>query len=524
MRRHLAMVFAIALFAGPAHACTNQKHETPKATTMITYEAQPANDEFPVAGELRLRLRIVNTQGADVEVPDPTSAGSQPVYVLVGPEFPRGQSFTRFALEHRPTLGKAPPAPPPPAMLRIAAGTTWEGVVGLGPGLRILQPGDYSLVSRFEHGGRWVESAASVVRIRAAVPSSIHVGVGLRPQKKGEGEGAFLRRGEDGNELFSFLFHEVRPDITEPKIGEPIERELLGPNATDVGVPWRNSPFFDELMRFIVWREGRSVKVVSSTGDISSIELPVEPRALVRPPLKATGGPAEVLAVTNEELHLVSFAMAAEPAEPPIPKLAWRVTLPARPDAIAAALGPASHHSPRYVAFAAQREHGVELFVAKYTSGGALGTWRSVVVADAGRLVDPSAFGVFVDADEHVYVGALTVTEKEGSLACAWTEARWDADGAPRGTPGAMPLGPLAEKPEAGALLFVEKDGKLVRREALVAVKPEEGRLLRWKEPRGLVPVSVPGRPTSPIILVPGDTATYILYFDTMRGIYAEPL
>jgi hypothetical protein len=38
------------------------------------------------------------------------------------------------------------------------------------------------------------------------------------------------------------------------------------------------------------------------------------------------------------------------------------------------------------------------------------------------------------------------------------------------------------------------------------------------------VPVSVQGKPTTPMLLAPGSESSYILYADPKRGLYFEPL
>ncbi len=52
----------------------------------------------------------------------------------------------------------------------------------------------------------------------------------------------------------------------------------------------------------------------------------------------------------------------------------------------------------------------------------------------------------------------------------------------------------------------------------------EGDRILKLGASGELVPVSVPGTPTDPVLLAPGKKVTYILYIDQARGLYLEPL
>ncbi len=201
------------------------------------------------------------------------------------------------------------------------------------------------------------------------------MGLGIWPLGAGEGDGAFIHRGagEAPSLRYSFSFIETRPDIGETKIRGPILRTSVDANATDVGVPWRNTPFYDELIQWIVWREGRAVMAISNTGQRASLELPEEPATLVMPPLKTKGGPVEVLALSNtkKELTLVRFTPAG------LAQLGWSAPLPAVPSVVTTALGPVGLGSERHVGFAAPSGNGIELFHGRFTETGALGRFAS---------------------------------------------------------------------------------------------------------------------------------------------------
>ena len=80
----------------------------------------------------------------------------------------------------------------------------------------------------------------------------------------------------------------------------------------------------------------------------------------------------------------------------------------------------------------------------------------------------------------------------------------------------------MIARPTGGATLYVDKEGDIIRREAVIII--EDSSIVRLNPSGEIVPVLVPGVPTSPILLIPGKKLSYILYHDPVRGLYFEPL
>lgn len=103
----------------------------------------------------------------------------------------------------------------------------------------------------------------------------------------------------------------------------------MGERAADVGVPCSNGPFFAHLVQWVVWREGRRVSAIATTDERVSLDLPVEPASLVRPPLKPNGGPIDVLALSADSTQLLLVRFPAKNNERTAPpKLVWTALCP----------------------------------------------------------------------------------------------------------------------------------------------------------------------------------------------------
>ena len=112
-----------------------------------------------------------------------------------------------------------------------------------------------------------------------------------------------------------------------------VARILILPSAvdcdpTEVAIPWRNTPFFNEMLRYVVWREDQTVKLISSTGKTPFSFLPPDGISrMVRPPLKTTGGPIEVGVFSKDgnALQWIQFDPKSG-----VGSIAWKATLPRR--------------------------------------------------------------------------------------------------------------------------------------------------------------------------------------------------
>jgi hypothetical protein len=487
---------------------------------MIELEVRPERSGYASHEEVAVIVRIVNNQNVAIEIPDPNlTASPQPVYSLLSPGRQTPVSFSNLS-HMRGIEAQAITSDPKDAkLMTIERGESWSGVFALDSFVDLSAPGSYRLSAKLDWLDVKAESKEVDFQIRPVQISSIHIGLGVRPFEHAEGEGAFIQGDDNSGQLYAFTFQEVRPSIGEAIVRQPIHRLELGAGATDVAVPWRNSPFFDEMLRWIVWREGSTIKALSSASDTPVVcAFPAKSCYIVRPPLKSTDGPLDVLVVSPDqnELSLIRFnAKLGDENDQGF--VAWKAALPSHPVGIVAALAP---DGSRHVALTARSDSGFSVFHSRFSSEGSIGSFRSIRVEKAQPL-ETAAPSLFVDSQGNAHVGVLAFTDDKGE-SCVLAEAFFPTgDKSPR-YPGIVDLGVLPERPLGGAVLYVDKDGAVGRRE--VVVELSQHRLLKLDETGELVPVSNPGVPTTPILLAPGKNTTYVLYTDANRGFYLEPL
>jgi hypothetical protein len=487
---------------------------------MLSYDAVPDKQDYLLTEKIRLKLRIENQGPEAVEFPDPQHpASDQPTIGIIGPAFPKGKLFSNLTAL-REASGD-PLLAPAVTRVRIEPGAVWEGSAAITPVVKISEPGEYQVRSALLYQGGRADSKQAKLQVHPVAPSSVQLGMGVRPFQAASGEAVFVQSGGNSAGIYAFRFDETRPDISEMETERPIHRATVSASATDAAAPWRNVPFFNELLRWIVWREGHSIKALSSVMSAPlSQDLALEPAYLVRPPLKTTGGPVEVLAMSgnHEELSLVEFS-SGPVGQDPTAKVAWKGRLPGVATGITAALAPVSQQSARHVAFTVQRKSGFDIFHSLYTQAGGLGAFQSVHV-ETGRLLASAPLALLVDGAGHAKVGALAVPD-EPAHACTLVEAEFDGSGKPVGNARLSNFsldGPAA----SGAVLYSQNEGGPVRLDVVVAVEGKA--LVHLNGSHKLVPVSVQGRPTNPIQLAPGQQVTYVLYTDAKRGLYFEAL
>ncbi len=489
---------------------------------MFSFDAIPEKADYLAGERIALKLRVENAGPGAIDLPDPKHAASdQPTIALIGPAFPHGKVLNNLgALREAkgdPSFTPTSPAP----RIRIAAGDSWEGITDLTALTKVSDPGVYRVRAVLDYQDVRTSSKEARFQVRAMAPALVRLGFGVPPDSKASGRLVFIQGGGNPAGVYASRFDQDQNAPGGMAIEPPAGRAAVNAGATDLAIPWKNAPFFSEPLQWIVWRERRSIKGLSSVmNEPLSVDLPAEPAYLVQPPLKTSGGPVEVLAVsaTREEISLVDFS-SSPVGRDPYGRIVWKNRLPAPPTAtaITAALAPASRQSERHIALAIQRQPGFEIFHSRYTESG-LAPFQSVRV-QAGRLLADTPPALFASDTGRATVGVLTAPDG-GSDACIVVEAEFDASGKSMGRPRLTTF-PLPGRPTSGAVLYSQHAGG-VNLDVVVAVLGTG--LMYLDRPDHMGPVAVQGTPTRPILLAPGVPATFVLYTDPKRGLYFEAL
>ncbi len=477
---------------------------------MLSLEVTPSQEEYLPNQAMRLNVVIRNEGAEAVELADPEdSSAEQPAYGFMGPEYPSGKMTSRAAWTREQSGSEAPL--PEPARIRIEPGGAWEGAVPVRALLPLSTPGDYRVRAMLAFQDKRAVSPEKRLRVVAPRrPVSVHLGQGSRPLEIGEGEAMFLAKEDAATAVYVSRFSEKHPGIGEMGANAPIRRFAAGPKATDAGVPWTDAPFFAEMIRWVVWREGRNVEALANIASAPvSFALPFEPARLVRPPLHPAGGGLEVLALAadHKELAMVQFD------DPDVaPKLAWRMTLPAA--AVAITTFPGAH---RYIAFAAKNDGGFDVYLSHYAAGGPPAPFQRVHIPEGAPLgAEPMAIAVEGGKVE-VAVAAIGPGGN-----CLLAQTWFDASGKPSDPPKVVTFEGLEHRPVDAAVLLAASDGKIARRE--VAVTLEDKTVWRLGGANGASEISIPGEAAHPLELAPGARVSYVLFFDPARGLRFEKL
>ncbi len=267
------------------------------------------------------------------------------------------------------------------------------------------------------------------------------------------------------------------------------------------------------------------VALVNTDPQPLRFELPEEPAQLVRPPLQTRDLNLEVpvLSRSRTELSLVRFAdMYEDRAQ--AGRLAWKVTLPARADGIAATLAPESKQSARHIATVTQSAELVEVFHTRYGADGQPAPFQSARVPKA-TLVSQSDPAIYVDEGGTAHVSFLALVDPERrteppSRVFAVVQVRFGANGRPTGEPQIERLGLLRGELRAGTVVYVGKRNRVVRREAFLLTTGDE--TYHWHGRGTPEQVHLSGRPVLPLQLAPGREITYVLLNDPVTGPYFD--
>ncbi len=407
--------------------------------------------------------------------------------------------------------------------LTLAPGDTWRGNFSLGDLVELGRFGEYKLDARIEWEGRTMEAERFTFTIEGTRMRGLHIGLGERPFDDGQGQGAFLQAGEGVKTLFSFDFSEEDPGLGEMHVEQPIRRLTLSSGVSDVLVPWRDAPFFSEMLQWILWRNGNRVEAVSSMmSEPVGVDLPFEAASLVRPALKPSNQSVEVIALSKSGKALAVVQIGDGRTEAPgQPGILFTTTLPEPPDQAVAALAPASAGGKRHLALVFGTKGGVDLHTASYAPGAGPGDFVVQTIPGA-RLIDGAPPAMLVHGDGSSRVG-LFAMQPSGEI--QFIKVRLTPDGTPAGRPVIQSLPPPKSPIIEASLLYAAEQGVLERR--LAALRSQDGTLLRLHAPNNgdwrLEPFVTSGPVTSPMAIVPGKSGGYIIIASPDEGIGMEP-
>ncbi|MBS1824844.1 MAG: hypothetical protein JST93_05960 [Acidobacteria bacterium] len=343
--------------------------------------------EYLLGEQISVDIRLTNTSGAGVEVPNLTDrAGTQPVYQLRGPAYPEGVTF-RFADLRGAGDGEDG------GMHQLAPGATMEDGFTLTSKKRIGEPGEYTLSASMEGKGWRAEAAAVRFRVEKATFLDAALGVDVFTESTRTLRGVWLADTGRGRVIGESFFYENRPDISEVRLtGTRIIRGV-GAKASEPFCPWVNYDRSEAAKFWHGWREGSVLYAFSDDEDgPRSIDLGSAKARMVRPAVMTRTGDLEVLVLGENRttLRLIRFPHHAEGK----PVVVWSAELPEPVSGIGIGLGP--------------REEGGSMVALAVSQSGLKVSLRMIRVGQMEAEIGPAALidGAYVlpDAEPGVHI------------------------------------------------------------------------------------------------------------------------
>lgn len=220
---------------------------------------------YVVGEDIDIGIEIQNRGTSTAQVPDPeTNLNWQPVYELRGP---RPSDVVDFDLRSV-VRGKAakPLQPSDAALIAIEPGTTHSASLSLGRLVPLGQPGSYTLSARLDWDGIKVLGSPAAFSLEPLVPRAFDVGLAWQQDGTPEIYAAWLHEARGKTVLFQGGFGEDRPDLGE--VGRRSVARVSEPAAgvSQVFVPWAAHSRLDDLIGWVLWREGRELCGMPSMG------------------------------------------------------------------------------------------------------------------------------------------------------------------------------------------------------------------------------------------------------------------
>lgn len=400
------------------------------------------------------------------------------------------------------------------AQLNLAGGAVWQAQVPLhlpaledGPGGRAVQ-----LI--LSTPGGVVESEACLVQVQDWASAAADAAYGVSNFGKSEGDSLWLQPGSAGAALYRMGWGEDHSDRQGLGGGLCIRLRSVGALATDLLVPQRDAPFWQDPARWLLWREGDTVHALDTSLRPQTLTLADEPAELLRPALQRDGGPVEVfaLAASRREILLLRFPRDAASQAAVVDRYVLDFTV------AAGCAGFAARAGLLVALLASTGPRSCRLFLMRP------GDHWAQVSLDAVSLLRNSAPTLQVLADGAVRVAAL-VQGEDHMVAVA--SARFDGNGL--SAVDIQNIGVVATPIAEAALLLGGTHGHDPAHEhvcdstahapsAHVLIRLAEGSMLRLGSSGQLEPAAFSAPPVQPLTLLPGGHGALVLACSAQHG------
>lgn len=468
---------------------------------------------FTLAEDIEVGVRVVNTSGQPMQVPDPFFKNNwQPVYTLSGPGHPSGHRFSfRSAVvgDTRPN-----PSDVPLKLVDLAPGQVLEAEIPLHKWVALKEPGAYRLTAAFDWGSLKVVSTPVDFSLDAHQLVSLSLGIDVATADSRGYWLEWLQTQAPGQAVYSALYRPPERDQPgfRPFSVAPVFQ--AGDAAQDVLSPWTSYNRQSELYKWRAWREKSTLLALTSgSTQPQRLSLPAPPLALVRPALMARQGELDVMVLgTPRTLMLARFMPPAANGTAPPPRIVWTHTLPHDALAVSAAVLPDVPDARRQAVVVGEAEGALLVSLLTAPAQGAPTSAGPVRVGEVRPLPD-STPAVRLDSRGLTQVSVLVVTVAAPQR-IGLVDLSFGPDGKLTGPPRVSALPALATAVKAGTVGYSVGTEPALRRHWAVLL--DSGRVLSPGRPSG--GTDLVGKAVLPLQLLPTSEGNYLLGIDPRLG------
>lgn len=306
----------------------------------LEFRVSARQPSYVIGEDVTLGLEIVNRGPSPVLVPDPESnANWQPTYELLGPG---PQDVARFSFRSVVRAKSPPPTgPEEAALIAIDPGASHTATLLLSRLVPLRGPGHYSLSARLAWDGIDVSSPPVSFTVEPLVPRAFDLGLSRRQGGQPEIYTAWLHEYGGTRIVFQGGFGEDRPDLGE--VGRRSVARIWEPAAptAQVFVPWGAHSRLEDLIGWVLWREGQDLCGVPSMGrGPLRMTLPFVPSCWALPLLESRAHDIDAFIIGGPEARTLAMVRIKHNgfAKPPEGAVLWTKELPE--PVIGAAVGP----------------------------------------------------------------------------------------------------------------------------------------------------------------------------------------
>lgn len=264
--------------------------------SMFTFTLSSQQKQYVLGEDILVTATLINDGSSDINIPDFKEISSTDFYFELKDSKNNNSTFNFYEpvdLQEKIAANK---------YVTLASGLRYWGGANITRVANIEEEGHYNLVAIINIDGRTYTSKSLEFYIVKSNMKLLSLATGLLTNKVvSNGELAFVQQDAQGQKIYTAQFNESH-HVGEVDIAPPFFLYEETSEIKQIWVPENNATQLGEMSRWYVWHNAHTVSAfLDSEAKALTWQAPEAIGSIAHAPYKVTGGPLEILVVSEDQ-------------------------------------------------------------------------------------------------------------------------------------------------------------------------------------------------------------------------------